>query len=58
MAERRMRRLLRGIQQGWHELPRDRVTFAYVAEFPGLGVCVVEWRGQAPKYTPARRVSE
>ena len=58
MAERLMLRKLKGIRQGWNELPRERITRAYVAEFPGWGVCVVEWRGQAPNYTPTRRVSE
>lgn len=55
MAERRKARMLKGVKQGWSEIPRERVTRAYVAEIPFLGVCVVEWRGQAPNYTPPKR---
>lgn len=55
IAERRMERLIKGIQHGWNELPRDRVSKAYITEIPCYGVCVVEWRGQAPNYTPTKR---
>ena len=50
IAERRAQRLLRGIQEGWNEIPRDRAVRVEVRDAQRYGVVIIEWRGQAPMF--------